>query len=73
MKNTIIVLSLTLSGCLIFVDDDCDRNSPDYSHTEYDCYSISERVEVCNRNYCWYERRESQVCDEYHVCYDRGW
>ena len=72
MKTLFVILSLSVSGCLIFLDEDCDTYSRDYSHTEYDCYYRAERVEVCNRYYCWDETRDVQVCDEYHVCYDRS-
>ena len=55
-------------------EQECLPRDPDYSHTEYDCYIATERVDVCNRHYCWEETRDVSVCDEYHVCYDnRRW
>jgi hypothetical protein len=73
MKYIFFMMSLLLSGCFIIVDDECHRHDPYYSHTEYDCYYASERVQVCNRDYCWHETRDRRVCDEYDVCYDRNW
>ena len=69
MRVVLLVLFCMLQGCLILLDD-CDPYHPDYSHTEYDCYYGQERVEVCNRYYCWEETREVSICDEYHVCYE---
>ncbi len=71
MRFLFLLMAVLMSGCLLILDDECDRYSPDYSHTEYDCYFANERVEVCNVQYCWYETRDRRVCDEYHVCHDR--
>ena len=71
MKYLIIIMTMFLSGCLILLDEDCDPYSVDYSHSEWDCYTSGERVEVCNRHYCWDEYRNVEVCDEYHVCDER--
>ena len=73
MRTLFVILSLVMSGCIILLEEECDRYDRDYSHSEYDCYYTTERVEVCNRYYCWMENREVQVCDEYHICYDRDW
>ena len=72
-KTTVILTLLTLSGCLIVLDDDCDRTDPDYWYTEYDCYYVTETFEVCGRNSCWIEDRSRRVCDEYYICEDREW
>ena len=73
MSKLVPFLCLFLSGCIIVMDEDCDPESVDYSHTEYDCYLTLKRVRVCDDYYCWNESREVQVCDDIHVCYDRGW
>jgi len=66
-----LLSSLLLSGCLLILDNDCDTDDPDYSHTEYDCYHATRAVEVCDGRYCWEEWRESRVCDEHHICFQR--
>lgn len=71
-KKVVYIMSLiSLSGCLLILDDDCERDDPDYWYTEHDCYDHRVRVRVCNEyNVCWYEDRYNRVCDDYHVCRD---
>mgnify|MGYP001211173803 CR=1 FL=1 len=70
-KIFILMASTLLTGCLMILDDDCDRRDPDYWYTEEDCYDTRQTVEVCDYQGCWTETRPVRVCDEYHVCKDR--
>jgi len=71
--RSLVLFFLFLQGCLIVLDEECDPYHPDYEYTETDCYYTVDTFRVCNRNYCWNESRDTQVCEEYHVCRDGVW
>ena len=71
MKKLLVALCLVFAtGCVsVYTDEYCSPTSPDYSHTERDCWTEYYDVEYCDRYHCWIERESEYYCDEVHLCF----